>query len=148
MTRGGAPGPQRLSRVVFASVGGQSHNGVMTDVDEALLQARAQVLRDLHATGAADALSVSALEEVVAGRRWWVTEWDQAPVYVAGLVAQDLQDQLLESRGRWPLCQLCEDATHALYIHPDLGGPDPVWVCEESGQQVAPLGALNGAAAT
>lgn len=121
---------------------------MVTDVDVSLLEARALVLHDLESTGAADAASVSALEEVVAGRRWWVTSWDQAPLYVAGLVAQDLQDALLEARGRWPLCPRCEDATHALYIHPDLGGPDPVWVCEASGQEVAPLGALSDAAAT
>lgn len=120
----------------------------MTDVDEALLRARAQVLHDLEATGAADPASVSALEEAVAGRRWWVTEWDQAPAYVAGLVAQDLQDRLLEERGRWPLCPRCEHATHALYIHPDLGGPDPVWICEETSREVAPLGGLSGGAAT
>ena len=29
---------------------------------------------------------------------------------------------------------------HPLYIQPDLGGPDPVWVCEETGDAVAPLG--------
>jgi hypothetical protein len=124
------------------------HNGGVTDVDETLLRARALVLRDLHVSGAADPASVSALEEVVAGRRWWVTSWDQAPAYVAGLIAQDLQDALLDSRGRWPLCPRCENATHPLYIHPDLGGPDPVWVCEETSQEVAPLGALSGAAAT
>ena len=121
---------------------------MVTNVDEALLRARAQVLHDLEATGVADAATVSTLEEVVAGRRWWVTEWDQAPAYVAGLVAQELQDRLLEERGRWPLCTRCEDAAHALYIHPDLGGPDPVWVCEETGQEVAPLGSLSGAATT
>jgi hypothetical protein len=120
----------------------------MTDVDEALLEARALVLHDLESTGAADAVSVSTLEEVVAQRRWWVTSWDQAPVYVAGLVAQDLQDALLEARGRWPLCPRCEDATHALYIHPELGGPAPVWVCEETAATVSPLGRLSGAAAT
>lgn len=118
----------------------------MTDVDDALLGARARVLHDLEATGAADPSSVSALEEVVSARRWWVTEWEEATTYVAGLVAQDLQDRLLEDRGRWPLCPRCEGATHALYIHPELGGPDPVWVCEERGQEVAPLGALTGAA--
>ena len=116
----------------------------MGDVDEALLRARALVLHDLEATGAADATSVSVLEEVVAARRWWVREWDQAPFYVAGLVAQDLQDELLEGHGRWPVCPQCEDATHALYVHPDLGGPDPVWVCEETAREVAPLGALSG----
>lgn len=117
-------------------------------MDQALLDARARVLHDLQATAAADPTSVSVLDEVVSERRWWVSSWDQAPAYVAGLVAQDLQDQLLESRGRWPLCPRCDGATHALYIHPDLGGPDPVWVCEETGQRVAPLGGLSGAATT
>ena len=120
----------------------------MTNVEEALLRARAQVLHDLEKSGAADPSSVSALEEIVSARRWWVTEWDEGPAYVAGLVAQALQDRLLEDRGRWPLCPRCPDATHALYIHPDLGGPDPVWVCEASGQEIAPLGALTDAAAT
>ena len=29
-----------------------------------------------------------------------------------------------------------------VHIQPDLGGPDPTWVCEESGTPVAPLGQL------
>lgn len=127
---------------------GALDNGRVGDVDEALLRARALVLHDLEATGTADPASVSVLEEVVAARRWWVTEWAEAPVYVAGLIAQDLQDRLLEERGRWPLCRRCEEATHALYVHPDLGGPDPAWVCEETSQEVAPLGMLSGGAAT
>jgi hypothetical protein len=120
----------------------------VTDVDEALLRARALVLHDLEATGVADAATVSLLEEVVAARRWWVSSWDEAPQYVAGLVAQDLQDRLLEIHGRWPLCPDCEDATHALYVHPDLGGPDPVWACEQTARDVAPLGLLSGGGAT
>jgi hypothetical protein len=119
----------------------------VTNVDEVLMRARAHVLHDLDATGAADPATVSMLEDVVEARRWWVTEWDEAPAYVAGLVAQDLQDRLLAERGRWPLCLRCHSATHALYIHPDLGGPDPRWVCEDSGQEIAPLGGLSGGAA-
>jgi hypothetical protein len=72
---------------------------------------------------------------------------------VAGLVAQDVQDGLRDSlpgddpAGRWPVCDRCDDApVHALHIEPDLGGPDPTWVCEESGQRVAPLGGLDDAA--
>ncbi len=30
-----------------------------------------------------------------------------------------------------------------LYIHPELGGPDPMWVCENSAIAVAPLGKLT-----
>ena len=47
-----------------------------------------------------------------------------------------------ETVGRWPVCVSCEGPEHSLYIQPDLGGPDPMWVCEESGQAVAPLGHL------
>ena len=109
---------------------------------EAILQARALVLADLSARRMADAAAVSFLEEAVSARTWWLEHWPQGAAYVAGLVAQDVQDQLLESTGRWPLCLGCGGPPHALYISPDLGGPDPVWICEESGSVVAPLGAL------
>jgi hypothetical protein len=110
---------------------------------DALLDARARVLRDLEATGAATPASVSALEDAVTDRRWWVGQWESGEVFAAGLVAQDVQDALFEEVGRWPLCPLCEHATHALYIHPEIGGPDPVWVCEETSREVAPLGGLT-----
>jgi hypothetical protein len=110
---------------------------------DALIHARALMLSDLEATGAADAAAVSALEEAVATRRWWVDQWAEGRVYAAGLVAQDLQDALLDGRGRWPVCPRCPDATHALYVHPELGGPDPRWVCEDSGREIAPLGGLS-----
>lgn len=112
------------------------------------MAARALVLHDLEVTAAADAASVSALEAAVSTRRWWASQWEEGKRYVAGLVAQDVQDALLESVGRWPLCPVCElpdgGAPHALYIHPELGGPDPTWVCETSGRPVAPLGSLPG----
>ena len=110
---------------------------------DVLLDARARVLRDLEATGAASPTSVSALETAVTDRRWWVAQWESGEAFAAGLVAQDVQDALLQEVGRWPLCPLCEDATHALYIHPEIGGPDPVWVCEETAREVAPLGSLT-----
>ena len=110
---------------------------------DALLAARALVLHDLEATAAAGPESVSALEDSVTTRRWWASQWEEGKQYVAGLIAQDVQDALLEQVGRWPLCHACdEDDPHALYIHPELGGPDPVWVCEHSGITVAPLGGL------
>jgi hypothetical protein len=71
-----------------------------------------------------------------------VDQWPEGVEYVAGLVAQDVQDALFEATERWPLCLTCGGAVHSLYIQPDLGGPDPVWVCEESGDVVAPLGGL------
>jgi hypothetical protein len=42
------------------------------------------------------------------------------------------------------VCHLCtEDPVHTLHIEPDLGGPDPMWVCEMTGEPVAALGALG-----
>jgi hypothetical protein len=114
-------------------------------MDNALLfDARARVLADLRARHHADAAAVSALEDAVAQRKWWAEQWPEGEVYIAGLVAQDVQDALFESVGRWPVCRDCGDRApvHSLYIQPDLGGPDPVWVCEETGDIVAPLGGL------
>ena len=111
---------------------------------DALMHARALVLHDLEATSSANPASVSALEASVTTRRWWASQWEEGKQYVAGLVAQDVQDALLDSQGRWPLCPSCDGDSppHALYIHPELGGPDPGWVCEESDRPIAPLGHL------
>ena len=109
---------------------------------ELLYDARARVLADLHARRHASASAVSVLEDAVSAREWWASMWPEGQVYVAGLVAQDVQDALFETEGRWPLCLHCQGPEHSLYIQPDLGGPDPVWVCEESGDVVAPLGDL------
>jgi hypothetical protein len=111
-------------------------------VADTAMQARALVLRDLEATGVADPDVVSLLEDAVSQRRWWAQEWPEGATYVAGLVAQDVQDALLDRAGRWPLCPTCDDP-HALYVHPEIGGPDPHWVCEHSGRVVAPLGGLR-----
>lgn len=109
-----------------------------------MLESRARVLADLEARRMADPWAVSALEDAVASRRWWVTQWPEGAQYVAGLVAQDVQDALIDGVGRWPLCEGCDDAPeHPLHISPELGGPDPVWVCEESGAVVARLGDLS-----
>ena len=109
-----------------------------------LFDARARVLTDLQARQHATAPAVSALEDAVAQRKWWAEQWPEGEVYLAGLIAQDVQDALFETIGRWPVCLDCADTTpvHMLHIQPDLGGPDPVWVCEESGEVVAPLGNL------
>ena len=116
---------------------------MMVIVDNDLLyDARARVLADLQAQHRATAAAVSVLEDAVSNRKWWAEQWPEGEVYVAGLVAQDVQDALFESVGRWPVCVSCEGPEHSLYIQPDLGGPDPMWVCEESGQAVAPLGHL------
>ncbi len=108
------------------------------------LAARALVLADLEARRAATPEVVSALEDAVASRQWWAEQWPEGEVYVAGLVAQDVQDAAFDAGLRWPLCETCRQAPeHSLHIQPDLGGPDPMWVCEESGQAVAGLGRLS-----
>jgi hypothetical protein len=118
--------------------------------DRVIYRARASVLADLEARGVANADTVSVLDEACSQRRWWVEQWPEGATYVAGLIAQDVQDALVDTHGRtdraglWPLCDRCGDAPlHALHIEPDLGGPDPSWVCDESGRVVAGLGMLG-----
>ncbi len=111
-------------------------------LEAALHDARARVLADLAARGATDPRVVSLVEEAVTHRRWWVGQWPQGVPFVAGLVAQDVQDALLEHRGRWPLCPACPQP-HALEVEPELGA-DPHWVCAARGTVVAPVGGLPG----
>jgi hypothetical protein len=95
-----------------------------------------------EATGVANPETVSLLEDAVSQRGWWLEQWPGGHSFVTGLVAQDVQDGLLESNGRWPLCPVCADGTHSLHVDPDLGGPDPTWVCEQAGVIVAAVGSL------
>ncbi|MFM9590097.1 hypothetical protein ACKI1J_13440 [Streptomyces scabiei] len=119
----------------------------VSPLEQALHAARALVLADLAAGRVAEADVVSMVEESVAQRRWWVEQWPDGVPYVAGLVAQDVQDALLERYGRWPLCPVCEDGDpHALDVEPELG-PDPRWVCHQAGVRVAAVGALGTALA-
>lgn len=115
--------------------------------------ARATVLADLQARGLTTPGAVTLLDEACSERKWWLEQWPDGAPYIAGLVAQDVQDALADQFGRadreglWPLCTGCGDGpVHALHIEPDLGGPDPHWVCEERGRAVAPLGGLAQAA--
>lgn len=115
-------------------------------MDHALfLAARAAVLADLRARRQDTAAAVSMLEDALSQRQWWAEQWPEGAVYVAGLVAQDVQDALLEGTARWPTCHRCGAGVpvHTLHIHPDLGGPDPVWVCEQAGTTVCALGRLD-----
>jgi hypothetical protein len=108
-----------------------------------LLEARARVLHDLAARSMDSADVVDVLDDVVTERRWWVREWPDGASYVAGQVAQDVQDRLLDNQvGRWPRCVACDETeAHELHIDPELG-PQPRWRCDESGIIVAALGEL------
>ncbi|GAA4808122.1 hypothetical protein GCM10023220_43110 [Streptomyces ziwulingensis] len=125
-----------------------AHNGCMNPIsplEQALHAARALVLADLVAGEVAERDVVSLVEEAVTQRRWWVEQWPEGAAFVAGLVAQDVQDALLERYGRWPLCPVCGSGEpHALDVEPELG-PDPHWVCSEAGVQVAAVGSLGAA---
>jgi len=113
-------------------------------LEQALHAARALVLSDLVAGQVAEADVVSMVEDSVAHRRWWAEQWPEGAGYVTGLIAQDVQDALLEKYGTWPLCPVCAAGDpHALDVEPELGS-DPHWVCGKAGVVVAPVGALGG----
>lgn len=115
----------------------------MDQLEQALHTARALVLADLEAGKVAEADVVSLVEEAVSHRRWWVEQWPEGVGFVSGLVAQDVQDALLERYGRWPLCPVCAGPEpHALEVEPALG-EDPHWVCSETTTSVCRVGALN-----
>lgn len=118
-------------------------------LEQALHRARALILADLTAGDVAEPDVVTCVEDSVAHRRWWVGQWPEGVAYLDGLVAQDVQDALLEKYGRWPLCPVCRDADavdapgpHALDVEPELG-PEPRWVCGRTGSVVAPVGGLG-----
>ena len=125
-----------------------AHNGTMESIgplEQTLHTARALVLADLAAGEVAAADVVSMVEDSVVQRRWWVEQWPEGADFVAGLVAQDVQDALLERYGRWPLCPVCGSGDpHALEVEPELGA-DPHWVCHKAGVKVAAIGSLAGA---
>ncbi|HEY5836262.1 hypothetical protein [Streptomyces sp.] len=109
--------------------------------EKVLHGARARVLADLTSRDVADADIVSLVEDALSRRRWWLEQWPDGAEFVPGLLAQDVQDALLETYGRWPLCPHCAEP-HALAVEPELG-PDPHWVCEARGEAVAPVGSLG-----
>ena len=111
--------------------------------DDPLLAARALVLHDLAARGLAQPAVVSMLERSLSERRWWLSQWPGGAAYVLGLVAQDVQDAVQDTIGRWPRCSSCDSLNeHDLRITPELGD-DPQWVCENSGIIVAAVGRLT-----
>ncbi|MFF2022912.1 hypothetical protein ACFVW2_14075 [Streptomyces sp. NPDC058171] len=117
--------------------------GNVSGIEQALHAARALVMADLVAGDVADADVVSLVEDAVTHRRWWAEQWPEGTAYLTGLVAQDVQDALLERYGRWPLCPVCGSGDpHALDVEPELGA-DPHWVCGKAGVAVAPVGSLG-----
>ncbi|MFF2654500.1 hypothetical protein [Streptomyces sp. NPDC058045] len=121
---------------------GSSGSAATPALERVLHAARALVIADLVAGAVAEADVVSMVEDSVTQRRWWVEQWPEGAPYVAGLVAQDVQDALLERYGRWPLCPVCGSGDpHALDVEPELG-PDPHWVCAKAGVKVAAVGGL------
>ncbi|GAA2622627.1 hypothetical protein [Streptomyces axinellae] len=113
-------------------------------LERALHAARALILADLEAGDVARADIVSLVEESVSHRRWWVGQWPEGVAFVEGLVAQDVQDALLERYGRWPVCPVCVGADpHALDVEPELG-EEPHWVCGKTSTVVARVGSLSG----
>ncbi|MEO3750712.1 hypothetical protein [Streptomyces sp. B6B3] len=116
--------------------------------EAAIHRGRALVLADLAAEGVAGPREVSLLEQAVAHRRWWTDQWPAGAGFVPGLLAQDVQDAMLEQVGRWPVCPLCAPEPggepHSLDMQPELG-EDPRWVCGATGRTVAPLGGLADA---
>lgn len=116
------------------------------ELEQALHGARALVLADLAAGHVTQADIVSLVEDAIAHRRWWVEQWPDGVAFLAGLVAQDVQDALLERYGRWPLCPVCVEGgdPHALAVEPELG-PDPRWVCDKTAVAVARVGSLGSA---
>ncbi|WP_326689578.1 MULTISPECIES: hypothetical protein [unclassified Streptomyces] len=118
--------------------------GPQDALERALHAARALILADLEAGDVARADIVSLVEESVSHRRWWVSQWPEGIAFVDGLVAQDVQDALLERYGRWPVCPVCVGADpHALDVEPELG-EEPHWVCGKTSTVVARVGSLGG----
>ena len=109
-----------------------------------VLTARAAVLADLAARDLVAPATVDVVEDVVTARRWWVRQWPAGAELVAGQIAQDVQDRLLDAGSRWPACTLADcpvEALHTLHVEPDLGA-DPHWVCEHAGVVLARVGSL------
>ncbi|WP_256961059.1 hypothetical protein, partial [Streptomyces scabiei] len=100
----------------------------VSPLEQALHAARALVLADLVAGKVAEADVVSMVEDSVVQRRWWVEQWPDGVAYVGGLVAQDVQDALLERYGRWPVRRAQRphrgDPHPRLVAHPLRIGPE------------------------
>ncbi len=112
---------------------------LIDETSAALLRARALVLHDIVSCGADVPGIVDVLDAAVREREWWVRRWPEGMAYLPGQVAQDVQDQLVDTEGRWPPCPLHPE--EALQLEPPMGA-DPRWVCGLGCGEVAALGAL------
>jgi len=59
---------------------------------------------------------VSLLEDAVSVRGWWLEQWTDGAAFVAGLVAQDVQDALFDDNGPLAALHLVRGGRRA---HPD-----------------------------
>jgi hypothetical protein len=112
---------------------------LIDETSVALLRARALVLHDIVSCGADVPGIVDVLDAAVREREWWVRNWPDGTPYLAGQVAQDVQDQLVDTEGRWPPCPLHSE--EALQLEPPMGA-EPHWVCGLGCGAIAALGAL------
>ncbi len=113
----------------------------MESGEQVLRQARDALRRDL-----ASPVWEAALQDAVAQRGWWLSQWEDGAPHVLGLVAQDVQEAVHERDPQWPACteSSCPAVGgHPLLVEPDLG-PDPFWTCHRTGLPVAPVGGLSG----
>ncbi len=112
----------------------------------ALVEAQRAVRRDLRASRPQDTGQDEArLQDAVAQRGWWLSQWEDGAPHVLGLVAQDVQEAVHAGDPLWPACteSSCpQRLRHALFVEPDLG-PDPFWTCHRTGLPVAPVGGLS-----
>lgn len=110
-----------------------------------LLAARAAVVADLVASGTDTATTVDIVEDAMVARQWWVDHWPAGATHLTSLLAQDVQDRLLDDLGvRWPECpraDCADEPVHTLTVAPELS-EDPHWVCDRTGADLGAVGAL------
>ncbi len=111
-----------------------------------MTQATDAARHDLTVTGQWTDPAEAALSAAVQQRSWWLEQWPEGGEHLPGLIAQDVQEWVHDHvDSDWPLCP--EHRDHALFVEPDLG-PDPFWVCHQSGLPLARVGELPDHQAT
>jgi hypothetical protein len=111
-------------------------------VTDPLAEAATAAQHDLAVTGTWTDATEAAVAASVESRRWWLEQWPAGGEHLLGLVAQDVQEWVHDHvDSDWPTCP--EHLDHALFVEPDLG-PDPFWVCHQTGLPLAGVGQLPG----